>query len=123
MKALQFLALVALLGACKPDGTDQVDDLSGTYTTQYQNEFAEVRDTMVISALSQPGAYQIAQHGVIKRVVDGKKYPDEHKKVPARVANFDAGKKVLIIGQEDIYTVNAGQQSLTLGKTIYRKRW
>jgi hypothetical protein len=117
MKLLISLSLAAILVSCR-DGAS--DDITGTYTTYFEHEFAKVYDTLIVSRVKAKGVYKIERFSGIQRIRDGSLLP---KKMESELwlADYD-GKSVLRLHyKEREYLYDAENKAIVLGNAIYKK--
>jgi hypothetical protein len=96
-------------------------DVSGTYVTQFKNEFSITSDTLVVASEANSQTYNIERRTGFNKIRDGKTLPKEFK-VAKWVTSYNVEKQILQeteLGKQ-IYVLSE-KQSLKLGDSEYQK--
>ncbi len=111
--------IITFLYSCSP--TFKKTDISGTYVTQFKNEFSITSDTLVVASEENSQTYNIERRTGFNKIRDGKTLPKEFK-VAKWVSSYDIEKQLLQeteLGKQ--ISVLSEKQSLKLGDSEYQK--
>ncbi len=111
--------IITFLYICSP--TSKKTDISGTYVTQFKNEYSITSDTLVVASEANSQTYNIERRTGFNKIRDGKALPKEFKKVKW-VSSYDIEKQLLQeteLGKQ--ISVLSEKQSLKLGDSEYQK--
>jgi hypothetical protein len=108
------------IAAC--NNSQIINELKGIYTTSYNNEFGEGKDTLSVTKANDGKAiYQIVKHlGVVKKL-EGKEFPRELI-TETWTLEYDGAKQTffeLRTGKTLIW--NSSNKTIQLGNTLYKK--
>jgi hypothetical protein len=110
---------ITVLFGCSP--ASNKSDISGTYVTQFKNEYSITSDTLVIALEGNSQTYNVERKTGFNKVRDGKTLPKEFK-VTKWVSSYDTDKHLLQeteLGKQ--ISVIPEKQSLKFGDTEYQK--
>ena len=110
---------VILFYSCSPAA--KKTDISGTYVTQFKNEYSITSDTLVVGSEGNSQTYNIERRTGFNKVRDGKILPKEFK-VAKWVSSYNSDRQLLQeteLGKQ--ISVLTEKQSLKLGDTEYQK--
>jgi hypothetical protein len=111
--------IITTLYSCSP--TSKTNYISGTYVTQFKNEYSITSDTLVVASEANSQTYNIERRTGFNKIRDGKTLPKEFK-VAKWVSSYDTEKQILQeteLGKQ-IYVLSE-KQSLKLGDSEYQK--
>lgn len=111
-----FLLLFSCEGPKKPDSLG-----GGIYTSQSQNEYSKVMDTLIISPYETPGTFLIIKRTGFQRIKEGQLLPKEYKVQPlVSVWNQDLhGLQELKRGR--VYNFSSTGDIIVAGSDTYKK--
>ena len=115
-----IIGMLLLITAC--NGIQVTNELSGTYTTSYNNEFGQGNDTLSVTKASDgEGMYRISKHlGVIKKL-DGKTFPKELI-TETWMLEFNRIKQTLFeLKSGKMLIWNGANETIRSGNTLYKK--
>jgi hypothetical protein len=110
---------ITVLFGCSP--ASNKSDISGTYVTQFKNEYSITSDTLVIALEGNSQTYNVERKTGFNKVRDGKTLPKEFK-IAKWVSSYDTDKHLLQeteLGKQ--ISVLPEKQSLKFGDTEYQK--
>ena len=111
--------IITFLYSCSP--TSKKTDISGTYVTQFKNEYSIASDTLVVASEANSQTYNIERRTGFNKIRNGKTLPKEFK-VAKWVSSYDIEKQMLQeteLGKQ--ISVLAEKQRLKLGDSEYQK--
>jgi len=111
--------IITTLYSCSP--TSKTTDISGTYVTQFTNEYSITSDTLVVASEANSQTYSIERRTGFNKIRDGKTLPKEFK-VAKWVSSYNIEKQMLQeteLGKQ--ISVLSEKQSLKLGDSEYQK--
>ena len=111
--------IITFLYSCSP--TSKKTDISGTYVTQFKNEYSITSDTLVVASEANSQTYNIERRTGFNKIRDGKTLPKEYK-VVKWVSSYNIEKHLLQeteLGKQ--ISVLSEKQSLKLGDSEYQK--
>ena len=119
VSTLLIALIITFLYSCSP--TSKTTDISGTYVSQFKNEYSITSDTLVVAIVGNLQTYNIERRTGFNKIRDGKTLPKEFK-VAKWVSSYDIEKQMLQeteLGKQ-IYVLSE-KQSLKLGDSEYQK--
>lgn len=121
MRVLTILIalIITTLISCSP--TSKPTDISGTYVTQFKNEYSNTSDTLVVASEANLQTYNIERRTGFNKIRDGKTLPKDFK-VAKWIASYNLEKQLLQeteLGKQ--ISVSPERLSLKLGDTEYQK--
>lgn len=111
--------IITTLYSCSP--TSKTTDISGTYVTQFTNEYSITSDTLVVASEANSQTYSIERRTGFNKIRNGKTLPKEFK-VAKWVSSYNIEKQMLQeteLGKQ--ISVLSEKQSLKLGDSEYQK--
>ncbi len=111
--------IITSLFSCNP--TTKNADISGTYVTQFKNEYSITSDTLIVASEANSQTYNIQRRTGFNKVRDGKTLPKEFK-MSTWLSSYDVEKQLLQeteLGKQ--ISVLSEKQSLKLGNSEYQK--
>ena len=121
MKVSTILIALVITSLYSCSTTNNKTDITGTYVTQFKNEYSSTSDTLVIASESNSQTYNVERRTGFNKVRDGKTLPKEFK-VAKWVSTYDVDKQVLQeteLGKQ--ISILPDKKSLKLGDTKYQK--
>ena len=117
-----FITLLTLLIAACDSRNSKVSDISGTYVTQFSNEYTNTSDTLIIAPIESAGtSYTVVRRTGFNKIRDGKPL-DKEFKATSWTSTFDQDNLVLKetdLGKQ-IYVLPDKEQ-VKLGSSEYTK--
>lgn len=113
------LIITTFLFSCSP--SSKPTDISGTYVTQFKNEYSITSDTLVVVSETNSQTFNIERRTGFNKIRDGKTLPKDFK-VAKWIASYNHEKQLLQeteLGKQ--ISILPEKQSLQLGDTEYQK--
>ena len=119
---MKYTIICMLLFITGCNNSQTKNELKGIYTTFYDNDFGEGKDTLTITKSNYgESIYQISKHlGVVKKL-DGKEFPRELIN-ETWTLEYDPAKQILFelkTGKTLIW--NSSNKTIQLGSTLYKR--
>jgi hypothetical protein len=122
MKVSTILIALATISFYSCSSNNKKTDISGTYVTQFKNEYSITTDTIVLTASeSSSQTYNIERRTGFNKVRNGKTLPKQFK-VAKWTTTYNTTKELLQetdLGKQ--ISLSPDKQSLKLGDTEYQK--
>lgn len=121
MKVSTILIALTVISLYSCSYATKQTDITGTYVTQFKNDYSITADTLIVSSEANSQTFNIERRTGFNKIRDGKTFPKEFKS-KKWVSSYDTEKQVLQeteLGKQ--ISVLPEKQVLKLGDTEYQR--
>lgn len=117
-----FLGLATFFQSCGIVSTKDVHaEISGTYVTEWENEYSKAKDTLVLHWAKGTNRYDIIRKTFYIKRVGGKSLPGKTRQLHWTGIYDRVSQTILVSNNGRTLTVDPKQKSIQMGSAVYRQ--